>query len=166
MNTELKRVLFKLDDFCNANQIAYIVTGTVALDILGCLPEGYEPKDIDIKIINPKDKQNEALQNLDKLADIQEADKYEGYTPCVAFKVGKYKVNAFIYDIPDFYTAPEDRYIPFININFSDELDEFAKCRRLISVETALNVIETKKQLSRSKDLHFVHNLINKLSKF
>lgn len=31
----MKEILFKLDDFCNANRIEYMVTGTTALAMLG-----------------------------------------------------------------------------------------------------------------------------------
>ena len=45
----IKEVLFKLDDFCNANKIEY--TGTVALVMLG-VPSN--PNDIDIKSVSPE----------------------------------------------------------------------------------------------------------------
>lgn len=47
----IKEALFKLDDFCNANKIEYMVTGTVALAMLG-VPSN--PNDIDIKVFSPK----------------------------------------------------------------------------------------------------------------
>lgn len=31
----MKEILFKLNDFCNANRIEYMVTGTTALAMLG-----------------------------------------------------------------------------------------------------------------------------------
>lgn len=43
---KIKEALFKLNDFCNANRIEYMVTGTTALAMLG-VPSN--PQDIDIK---------------------------------------------------------------------------------------------------------------------
>lgn len=43
---KIKEALFKLNDFCIANRIEYMVTGTTALAMLG-VPSN--PQDIDIK---------------------------------------------------------------------------------------------------------------------
>lgn len=43
---KIKEALFKLNDFCNANRIEYMVTGTTALAMLR-VPSN--PQDIDIK---------------------------------------------------------------------------------------------------------------------
>lgn len=45
---KIKEALFKLNDFCNANRIEYMVTGTTALAMLG-VPSN--PQDIDIKVL-------------------------------------------------------------------------------------------------------------------
>ena len=57
----IKEALFKLDDFCNANKIEYIVTGTVALAMLG-VPSN--PQDIDIKVFHLKEEQEAKLKEL------------------------------------------------------------------------------------------------------
>lgn len=51
---KIKEALFKLNDFCNANRIEYIVTGTTALAMLG-VPSN--PQDIDIKVFHLKEEQ-------------------------------------------------------------------------------------------------------------
>ena len=43
---KIKEALFKLNDFCNANRIEYMVIDTTALAMLG-VPSN--PQDIDIK---------------------------------------------------------------------------------------------------------------------
>ena len=60
----IKEALFKLDDFCNANKIEYTVTGTVALAMLG-VPAN--PNDIDIKVFNLKEEQEEKLKEIQLL---------------------------------------------------------------------------------------------------
>lgn len=49
---KIKEALFKLNDFCNANRIEYMVTGTTALAMLG-VPSN--PQDIDIKVFHLKE---------------------------------------------------------------------------------------------------------------
>lgn len=51
---KIKEALFKLNDFCNANRIEYMVTGTTALAMLG-VPSN--PQDIDIKVFHLKEEQ-------------------------------------------------------------------------------------------------------------
>lgn len=46
---KIKEALFKLNDFCNANRIEYMVTGTTALAMLR-VPSN--PQDIDIKVFS------------------------------------------------------------------------------------------------------------------
>lgn len=56
---KIKEALFKLDDFCNANRIEYMVTGTTALAMLG-VPSN--PQDIDIKVFHLKEEQEAKLK--------------------------------------------------------------------------------------------------------
>ena len=62
-------ILFKLDDFCAHNKIAYCVTGTMALKLLG-VPMVGEPGDIDILVFNC----SEDLRN--KLTELQYLCRY------------------------------------------------------------------------------------------
>lgn len=55
----MKEILFKLNDFCNANRIEYMVTGTTALAMLG-VPSN--PQDIDIKVFHLKEEQEAKLK--------------------------------------------------------------------------------------------------------
>lgn len=57
----MKEILFKLNDFCNANRIEYMVTGTTALAMLG-VPSN--PQDIDIKVFHLKEEQEAKLKEL------------------------------------------------------------------------------------------------------
>lgn len=57
----IKEALFKLIDFCSANKIEYMVTGTTALDMLG-VPSN--PQDIDIKVFHLKEEQKAKLKNF------------------------------------------------------------------------------------------------------
>lgn len=58
---KIKEALFKLNDFCNANRIEYMVTGTTALAMLG-VPSN--PQDIDIKVFHLKEEQEAKLKNF------------------------------------------------------------------------------------------------------
>lgn len=58
---KIKEALFKLIDFCNANRIEYMVTGTTALAILG-VPSN--PQDIDIKVFHLKEEQEASVTHL------------------------------------------------------------------------------------------------------
>lgn len=63
---KIKEALFKLNDFCNANRIEYMVTGTTALAMLG-VPSN--PQDIDINV------QLVALALKDKMKLRRDKDK-------------------------------------------------------------------------------------------
>lgn len=58
---KIKEALFKLNDFCNANRIEYMVIGTTALAMLG-VPSN--PQDIDIKVFHLKEEQKAKLKEL------------------------------------------------------------------------------------------------------
>lgn len=58
---KIKEALFKLNDFCNANRIEYMVTGTTALAMLGV---SSNPQDIDIKVFHLKEEQEAKLKEL------------------------------------------------------------------------------------------------------
>lgn len=58
---KIKKALFKFNDFCNANRIEYMVTGTTALAMLGVLSN---PQDIDVKVFHLKEEQEAKLKEL------------------------------------------------------------------------------------------------------
>ena len=88
---KIKEALFKLIDFCNANKIEYMVTGTTALDMLG-VPSN--PQDIDIKVFHLKKEQEAKLKELQFLSDLGN-ENYEG-GKCYSFVIGEVKINAII----------------------------------------------------------------------
>lgn len=88
---KIKEALFKLNDFCNANRIEYMVTGTTALDMFG-VPSN--PQDIDIKVFHLKEEQEAKLKELQFLSGL-ENENYEEST-CYSFVIGGVKINAII----------------------------------------------------------------------
>lgn len=88
---KIKEALFKLNDFCNANRIEYMVTGTTALAMLGVLSN---PQDIDIKVFHLKEEQKAKLKELQFLSDLGN-ENYEEST-CYSFVIGGVKINAII----------------------------------------------------------------------
>nr|DAV62550.1 MAG TPA: LnuA GENOMICS, ANTIBIOTIC RESISTANCE, CENTER [Caudoviricetes sp.] len=87
----IKEALFKLIDFCSANKIEYMVTGTTALDMLG-VPSN--PQDIDIKVFHLKEEQKAKLKELQFLSGLGN-ENYEEST-CYSFVIGGVKINAII----------------------------------------------------------------------
>ena len=57
---ELKTALFKLDTLLKSLDIDYVITGTLALDILGA-PIDYMPNDIDVQVWDLSDSQKVEL---------------------------------------------------------------------------------------------------------
>lgn len=88
---KIKEALFKLNDFCNANRIEYMVTGTTALAMLG-VPSN--PQDIDIKVFHLKEEQEAKLKELQFLSGLENENYEEG--KCYSFVIGGIKINAII----------------------------------------------------------------------
>lgn len=88
---KIKEALFKLNDFCNANRIEYMVTGTAALAMFG-VPSN--PQDIDIKVFHLKEEQEAKLKELQFLSDLGN-ENYEESTR-YSFVIGGVKINAII----------------------------------------------------------------------
>ena len=78
----MKEILFKLNDFCNANRIEYMVTGTTALAMLG-VPSN--PQDIDIKVFHLKEEQEAKLKELQFLSGFENENYEEG--KCYSFVI-------------------------------------------------------------------------------
>lgn len=102
--TELKTALFKLDNLLKSLEIDYVVTGTLALDILG-VPIDYMPQDIDVQVCDLTDGQKAELQRLHDLAGINSNEAYKSM--CFSFLINGIKVNVIVidsimptYDIP------------------------------------------------------------------
>lgn len=97
VNTE---ILFKLNEFCAANKIEYMVTGTVALALLG-VPSNFAPQDVDIKVFHLTEEQRNKLSELQFLAGLKN-DNYESL--CYSFFIDGIKINAIVDNTQDYDT--------------------------------------------------------------
>lgn len=149
---DIKNALFRLDDFCCANEIKYILTGTAALAILG-VPSN--PNDIDIKVFHLKEDQEAKLKELQFLAGLDK-ENYEG--GCYSFNLGIIKVNALLED-----SAINSDEILSQKITV-DLYDEAQAKDHLIDIQPVFPALMDKMKLRRDKDKTYMLNLINKLS--
>ena len=147
----MKEVLFKLDDFCTANKIEYIVTGTVALAMLG-VPSN--PNDIDIKVFHLKEEQEAKLKELQFLSSPGK-ENYEG--KCYTFEICGIKVNALI-DNTESYDE-----IAYQKVTL-DIIDKAQAAHRLINVQPVFPALKDKMKLRRCKDKTYMLNLIANLA--
>lgn len=147
----IKEALFKLDDFCNANKIEYIVTGTVALAMLG-VPSN--PNDIDIKVFHLKEEQEAKLKELQFLSGLGK-ENYEG--KCYSFMIGGTKVNALV-DNTENYDEILSQEVTL------SMLDETCTKRRSIGVQLVFLALKDKMKLKRYKDKTYMLNLIANLA--
>lgn len=149
----MKKILFKLNEFCCANRIEYVVTGTVALSLLG-VPSSFAPQDIDIKIFHLTKEQKDKLLELQFLSGLGN-ENYKG--GCYSFYINGVKVNAII-----------------DNTQSYDEISNMAVCLSLqdkeqekyytISVQKVALAIKDKMRLGRLKDYDYMQNLIHNLT--
>lgn len=148
-----KEILFKLNEFCGANRIEYMVTGTVALSLLG-VPSNFAPQDIDIKIFHLTEEQKYKLIELQFLSGLNN----ENYKDkCYSFYINNVKVNAII-----------------DNTQSYDEISNMAVCLSLqdekqakyhaINVQKVAFAIRDKMRLGRLKDYEYMQNLIHNLT--
>lgn len=148
----IKEALFKLDDFCNANKIEYIVTGTVALAMLG-VPSN--PNDIDIKVFHLKEEQEAKLKELQFLSGLSK-ENYED-SKCYSFMIGGTKVNALV-DNTENYDEILSQEVTL------DIIDEAQAKHRLIGVQLVFLALKDKMKLGRCKDKEYMLNLIANLT--
>lgn len=146
----IKEALFKLDDFCNANKIEYIVTGTVALAMLG-VPSN--PNDIDIKVFHLKEEQEAKLKELQFLSGLGK-ENYEG--GCYSFMIGGIKINALV-DNTESYDEILSQEVTL------SMLDETCAKHHLIGVQLVALALKDKMKLGRCKDKEYMLNLIANL---
>lgn len=147
----IKEALFKLDDFCNANKIEYMVTGTVALAMLG-VPSN--PNDIDIKVFHLKEEQEAKLKELQFLSGLGK-ENYEG--GCYSFMVGGIKINAIV-DKTESYDEILSQEVTL------SVLDETCAKHHLIGVQLVALALKDKMKLRRDKDKTYMLNLIANLA--
>lgn len=134
--------LFKFDNFCIINKIKYVLTGTMALDMLG-IPSN--PGDIDIKVYYLKDEQRAKLKELQFLSNL-ENENYEG--KCYSFKIDEIKVNAIV-----------------DNSEYDDKsIIQILKNEHTINVQPVFSALKSKMDLRREKDKTYMLNLIANLA--
>lgn len=148
---KIKEALFKLNDFCNANRIEYMVTGTTALAMLG-VPSN--PQDIDIKVFHLKEEQEAKLKELQFLSGLDK-ENYEG--GCYSFMIGGIKINAIIDK-----TESHDEIISKEVV--LDIIDESHAKHHLIGVQLVVLALKDKMRLRRDKDKTYMLNLIANLT--
>lgn len=149
---DIQKALFKLDDFCVINKIEYIVTGTLALSILG-IPS--DPQDIDIKVFHIKEEQKAKLKELQFLSGLGN-ENYEDST-CYSFMIGDIKINAII-------DKTEDRDKILEQMVTVGMRDKTIVKSRLINVQLVIFALKDKMRLKRLKDKTYMLNLINNLA--
>lgn len=147
-----KALLFKLDDFCDANKIEYMVTGTVALAMLG-VPSKFIPDDIDIKVFHLKEEQKEKLKELQFLSGLDK-EGYQG--ECYSFTIDGVKVNALVDNTENY----DEIISQEVKLCISDEYAE----RHLIGVQLVSLALKDKMNLKRHKDKTYMLDLIANLS--
>lgn len=148
---KIKEALFKLNDFCNANRIEYMVTGTTALAMLG-VPSN--PQDIDIKVFHLKEEQEAKLKELQFLSGFDK-ENYGG--GCYSFMIGGIKINAII-DKTESYDEIISKEV------ILDIIDESYAKHHLIGVQLVVLALKDKMRLRRDKDKTYMLNLIANLT--
>lgn len=151
----MKKILFKLNEFCCANRIEYMVTGTAALSLLG-VPSNFAPQDIDIKIFHLTEEQEAKLKELQFLSDLGN-ENYEDKCKCYSFYINGVKVNAIIDD-----TQSYDE-ISNMAVCLSLQDEKQAKYHAINAQKVAL-AIKDKMRLGRLKDYEYMQNLIHNLT--
>lgn len=152
---KIKEALFKLNDFCNANRIEYMVTGTTALAMLG-VPSN--PQDIDIKVFHLKEEQEAKLKELQFLSDLGN-ENYEEST-CYSFVIDGVKINAII-DKTESYNEIISKGVV---LDIIDITEEFHAKHNLINVQLVALALKDKMKLRRDKDKTYMLDLIANLA--
>ena len=150
VNTE---ILFKLNEFCAANKIEYMVTGTVALALLG-VPSNFAPQDVDIKVFHLTEEQRNKLSELQFLAGLKN-DNYESL--CYFFFIDGIKINAIVDNTQDYDTILD------MEVRLSLQDKKHAK-HHIISVQKVEYALIDKMKLGRVKDYKYIQNLIHILT--
>lgn len=151
--------LLQLNDLMRANGIDYILTGSLGLYIHGIVPASYIPHDIDIIILDKKNK-HPYLTNqmiLDLFTQYSGGDRpeyaYYDASDMFIFYIGKNKmeVNAFV-DVNNVFGKSDFR---IMNIKGSE-----------IKVNNAFSILGKKFQMRRLKDYQFFNEIQASLNSF
>ena len=152
---KIKEALLKLNDFCNANRIEYMVTGTTALAMLG-VPSN--PQDIDIKVFHLKEEQKAKLKELQFLSDLRN-ENYEEST-CYSFVINGVKINAII----DKTESYDEIISKGVVLDIIDIIEESHVKHNLINVQLVALALKDKMKLKRDKDKTYMLDLIANLA--
>lgn len=152
---KIKEALLKLNDFCNANRIEYMVTGTTALAMLG-VPSN--PQDIDIKVFHLKEEQKAKLKELQFLSDLGN-ENYEEST-CYSFVIDGVKINAII----DKTESYDEIISKGVVLDIIDIIEESHVKHNLINVQLVALALKDKMKLRRDKDKTYMLDLIANLA--
>ena len=147
VNTE---ILFKLNEFCAANKIEYMVTGTVALALLG-VPSNFAPQDVDIKVFHLTEEQRNKLSELQFLAGLKNDSL------CYSFFIDGIKINAIVDNTQDYDTILD------MEVRLSLQDKKHAK-HHIIGVQKVEYALIDKMKLGRVKDYKYIQNLIHILT--
>ena len=149
-----KSTLFKLNAFCKANEIEYIITGTMALDLLG-MPIAHIPQDIDIKVFHLTEEQKAKLNELQLLSGLAPGNEnYWG--KCYNFLVDSVKVNAIVDNADhDLINAQS------IIVKLFDDTHNYPA---IIPVQKVGFALAAKAQLNRPKDKNYMLKLISNIA--
>ena len=150
VNTE---ILFKLNEFCAANKIEYMVTGTVALALLG-VPSNFAPQDVDIKVFHLTEEQRNKLSELQFLAGLKN-DNYESL--CYSFFIDGIKINVIVDNAQDYDTILD------MEVSLSLQDKKHAK-HHVTGVQKVEYALIDKMKLGRVKDYKYIQNLIHILT--
>lgn len=151
------KALFKLNEFLCENDIEYMVTGTMALHILG-MPSSYTPNSIDIKVFSLTDEQ---IKNIKMLSDLtgcnyNESSESSRYSFRICSASGDILVNMFYNEKNEPSFLEES-----IQVWFSDSQNDK---EHGFYVQKACYALSDKAKLDGPKDARYFLNLINNLT--
>lgn len=149
----LESTLLKLNQFCIRHKIDYVLTGTLALKILG-FPSESEPHDIDIIVSDLTEENKKLLLDLWTLSGITR--KIYQDTGCYSFMIDYITINALVSNKDK--TKEEIRYIPVA-------LDQDG-CSDIIKVQLVEDAFKAKMELHRPKDYEYALKAISKLAEY
>lgn len=151
------KTILKLDEFLCSNDIKYMITGTMALHILG-MPSSYAPNDIDVKVSHLTKEQIKKLKELQALSGLENDEYGDGKCVCYSFKISSYscdmKVNVLHDDSSDLLA--ESACVIF------SQMPE--RIEHPILVQRACYALRDKKKLNRVKDVKYILDLVNILT--
>lgn len=144
-NENIAKALTRIDKFCSNHDISYIITGTLAMNILGL---DVQPNDIDLLINSGlSNKQRDAIQDIVRITGGDEVC-HEGYE-CTDVIINGIKINLILND-----SAEKDA------IDMQSSVIVMVD-NNLVRVQNVDMAIRRKMELRRPKDNQFMLDFIN-----